>query len=260
MAADQGDLPVTFSYSMPRVDYLTCLPMHIHVLIARYLPLRDQMSYSRVNACISHAVYYVFEHAMCLDFTSVLCGNDRDMGLDAVYFLHMLECHPRATTLKNFKLPIGFNQFDDLFTYMEQNWRENVHRKVGNPNGQLARIEFDQSSWYGGSEDGLEGQYLVYMLQYYDYVNEDGTASIGYNTKPDDTCVVPAWSEADIATPKATAIKDWYVYLPDDPRCKSEEILQDPCQECLEGDCTDCVFRKPLILRLDLSVDPGNSM
>ena len=123
---------------------------------------------------------------------------------------------------------------------MEQNWRENVHRRVGNPNGQLARIEFDQSSWYGGSEGELEGQCLVHMLQYYDYENEDGTASISYNTKPDDTCVVSAWSEADIVTPRATAIKDWYVYLPDDPRCKSDEIWQDPCQECLEGDCTDC--------------------
>ena len=67
-------------------------------------------------------------------------------------------------------------------------------------------------------------------------------------TKADDTCVVAAWSEADIVTPKATAKKDWYVYLPDDPRCISKEILEDPCQECLEEDCTDCVFRKPLIL------------
>ena len=57
-------------------------------------------------------------------------------------------------------------------------------------------------------------------------------------------------------TPKPSQIKDWYVYLPDNPRCTSEE---DPCQESLEGDCTDCVFHKPLILRLYLSVNPDSS-
>ena len=60
----------------------------------------------------------------------------------------MLECHPHATTLSNFKLPVDFDQdqFADLSTYKDQNWRENVYSPIGDPNGQLERIEFERCS------------------------------------------------------------------------------------------------------------------
>ena len=121
MAADRGDLQVTFSYSMPQAR-LFDMSTDAHPCSHSAIPASQRPDAVQSGQCMYQpcSVYYVFKHAMCLDFTSVLCGNDRDMGLDAVYFLHMLECHPHATTLRNFKLPVGFDQFEDLSTYLEQ--------------------------------------------------------------------------------------------------------------------------------------------
>ena len=48
------------------------LPLDIHILIARFLPLREQLIFASFSDQMYYAVHYVFAHAETLDFTSLL--------------------------------------------------------------------------------------------------------------------------------------------------------------------------------------------
>ena len=121
------------------------LPLDIHIRIARYLPLRDALSYLQVCTITFDAVYYVFSHRRELDFSSVLHPNNYTIALSDDTLLNVLHAHTRATVISNFSLSATFNMYPALERYFLLYWRECTNMfgaEVGHPLGQLERISY----------------------------------------------------------------------------------------------------------------------
>ena len=174
---------------------LSNLPLLIHIIIARYLPLKHQIIYAKLSQVMHDAVEYVFSHVYTLDFTSILGPlpmnpeRPRIMPLDCSMFLDIMAKHVCAKTIVSFQLPLEFPYNDtELINLLARTWKEKKKHGVGHPNGQLENIFFAHSSYSG---------MLRELLQPYLYETPDGTYACDYNPAADNFNKVPGWSTVD---------------------------------------------------------------
>ena len=102
------------------------LPLDVQIEIARYLPLRDALSFSQAYTLAFDAVYYVFAHRDFLDLTSVLDVNET-IDLQDEILLNILRAHTRASTIVNFSLSSNFSMFSELEEYFTLYWHHCVN-------------------------------------------------------------------------------------------------------------------------------------
>ena len=246
---------------------LLYLPFDIHIHIARFLPLRDQLTFATLSINTYKAVNFVFAHVDTLDFTSLLgppltpppnaTHLRRTTRLSPSALLEVMSKHVRARTIINLALPPLFMthhyvQFENLISQM---WKENVYRGVGHPNGQLTRILLEKDTC-NGAYPYKEFFIMDHFWDRYRYPTEDNTLAVEYNCSPDDTSTIPGWSTVDISKPKQPKILSWYMYRPDFPG----DYDNNSCDICADIGTHDmCPKNAPKRLRLDLSVNPSDS-
>ena len=138
---------------------LISLPILLQVEIARYLDLRDALSYSRTCTTAHDAVYHVFAHRHQLHFHSVFNGNG-DIALPHHLLMKVLHAHVRATLITGFCLRSTFTMFDDLHAYFNLYWKMHTNsdgKIVGHPSGHLGFVYLNKygisfnappASWY----------------------------------------------------------------------------------------------------------------
>ena len=68
---------------------LQCIPLDVHIEIARYLPTKDAIAYANINQLTHDAVFYVFSHRRELNFASLL-DDKKCIALPDVEILCML--------------------------------------------------------------------------------------------------------------------------------------------------------------------------
>ena len=136
---------------------LLLLPFDIHVLIVKYLPLKDCIAYMQVCPVAHDAIYYVFSHRRQLTFESVLDDN-QTIALSPQMLMTILYAHTRAETIINFCFNHSFNLYADFSRYFNLYWKRRwvdldwpygiCYMTVGHPAGNLIFI------YYLGSHNG----------------------------------------------------------------------------------------------------------
>ena len=136
---------------------LLSLPFDIHILIVKYLPLKDCISHMQVCPVTHDAVYYVFSHQRELNFESVL-DNNNTVALSPQMLMTILYAHTRADTMLNFCFNPSFNLYADFSRYFYLYWKRRwvdlespygtCYMTVGHPAGNLIFI------YYLGSHNG----------------------------------------------------------------------------------------------------------
>ena len=136
------------------------LPFDIHIRIARFLPLRDQLTFATLSSHTHQAVHYVFAHVDTLDFTSLLeppltpppdvTHLRRTIRISTSTLLEVISKHVRAKTIINLALPPLFTKHDytQFETLLAKMWKKNVYRGVGHPNGKLTRILLEKDQHF----------------------------------------------------------------------------------------------------------------
>ena len=147
---------------------LLALPFDVHLIIVKYLSLKDCLAYMQVSTVTHDLVYYVFSHRKELNFASVFDHN-KTIALFSRILMEVLYAHPRVNTITNFCFNSSFNLYDDFSRYFNLYFRRRwvdldwpygtCQMMVGHPAGNLLYV------YYLGTHNGGANQQQSTFLQ-----------------------------------------------------------------------------------------------
>ena len=186
-------------YLLNKMAGLQALPIDIHIMIAKFLNLRDCLIYSQVSRVTFDAVYFVFSHRKQLDFGSVL-GPDKAIILPDSVLLKVMHAHTRAEIITDFCVS---RSFAELEWYMERYWHvieRSDFSNVGHEMGQLTNIIYPKGSHYGALSRKQGCKLNILWEEYSDDYGVFGVSSDSPYYRPLNNA--PSnWSSIDLDTP-----------------------------------------------------------